>query len=132
MSFIMSPRVVSSTLIKQKLFNVTSTKFKGQRFIFAHKDDFKGIDIKRKMEEQTVVLANGDHSVIIDEVEIKQVDVETSTVAELTGNRSMSAGDTSRECESVRMLEQLMQQHKTVYRCGCVCVWWGCGDWGDT
>ncbi len=73
------------------------------------------------MEEQTVVLANGDHSVIIDEVEIKQVDVETSTVAELTGNRSMSAGDTSRECESVRMLEQLMQQHKTVYRCGCVC-----------
>ncbi|XP_064390917.1 uncharacterized protein LOC135338766 isoform X2 [Halichondria panicea] len=67
------------------------------------------------MEEQTVVMTNGDHSVIMDEVEtIKQVDVETSTVAE-TRDRSMSAGDTPGQCESVRMLEQLMQQHKTVY-----------------
>ncbi len=77
------------------------------------------------MEEQTVVMTNGDHSVIMDEVEtIKQVDVETSTVAE-TRDRSMSAGDTPGQCESVRMLEQLMQQHKTVYRY--VCVWGGHG-----
>ncbi len=73
------------------------------------------------MEEAAVAII-GDHlissAMVTDEVEIKEE--ETGTFAE-TRDRSMSDGALG-DCSSVQLLNQLIQQHKSVYRYLRVCM----------
>ncbi len=76
--------------------------------------------------EETAVITNGedlipsDIAIVTDEVEIEEEE-SGSTFAE-TRNRSM-VGGTMEDCTSMKILNHVIQQHKSVYRY--VHVWTG-------
>ena len=82
---------------------------------------------KLKMEEdqEPPAVTNGDDKSMEEEVKRPKID-SSSEIAETREQENRSfASDTADHCESVKMLDQLIQRHKEVYRCdlkesGCV------------